>query len=109
MFRLTNEPGGLGLNATTGEAISVKRLNTLTASNIRQPQKILGKLTRYISDAADYEPYWDSELAPERIQSKTIQLGVPEYTPPAQWHYLLRAICYGRERGVSVVITWIRE
>ena len=93
----------------TQEAISAKTLNTLSAGYIKNPQKIYGKLKPYIDAAADYEPRVDSDLDPSMIESKTMHLAIPEYTSPAQWRYLDKAILYGRERGVSIVSTRIRE
>jgi filamentous hemagglutinin len=96
-------------DATTGEAISAKTLNTLSVSYITNPQRIYWRLKRYADAAADYEPRAKFDLAPSKIESKTIHLAIPEYTSPTQWRYLLIAIRYGRERGVSLVITRIRE
>jgi hypothetical protein len=62
-----------------------------------------------ISKIIDYEPRVDSDLDLAKIQSKTIQLAIPEYTSPTQWRYLLRAIIYGKDNGVSILITRIRE
>jgi filamentous hemagglutinin len=95
-------------NDETGEAISNKTLNTLTAGYIKNPQAIYRQLTRYVDNAVNYEPR-DTELVPTLIKSKTIQLAIPEYTSPMQWRYLLRAIIYGKDNGVSIVITRIRE
>ena len=49
-----------------------------------------------------------SDIDPAKIESKTIQLAIPEHTSPEQWRYLLRAIIYGKDNGVKVVITRIR-
>jgi hypothetical protein len=38
-----------------------------------------------------------------------IELAVPEYTSPTQRRYLYAAIIYGKERGVRVVITRVKE
>jgi hypothetical protein len=140
-FRLTNEPGGLGLSftdagvslagvpllyrtnarlaanskafdqfdETTREAIGNKTLNTLSVSYITYPQRIYGRMVRYVDEAADYEPRLNSDLDTQGIHSKTIHLAIPEYTSPEQWRYLLPAILYGKERGVRIVITRIRE
>jgi filamentous hemagglutinin len=91
------------------EAISNKTLNTQSLSYIRNPEEIYNKLVRYVDDAVNYEPYKASDLDPALIETKTIQLAIPEYTSPMQWRYLLRAIIYGKDNGVSIVITRIRE
>jgi hypothetical protein len=93
----------------TGEALSDKTLNTLSVSYIRYPQRILGRLKRYVDAAANYEPRVEADLDPAMIQSKTIHLAIPQYTSPTQWQYLNLAIRYAREHGVSLVITRISE
>ena len=95
-------------NAKTGEATSNKTLNTLSMSYIRDPQEIYRKVTRYVDDAVNYQRRTKSEPEPDDIVSKTIQLAIPEYTSPMQWRYLLRAVIYGEDNGVSIVITRIR-
>ena len=97
-------------NQITGEAISDKTMNTLTVARIENPPSIYRKLKFYIDDAENYdEPRVDSDVDPDKIMSKTIQLAVPEYTSPRQWLYLNLGIGYGRRHGVLVVITRIRE
>lgn len=93
----------------TGTAISDKTLNTLSISYIRYPQQIYRKLTQYVDAAADYKPRVYFDVDPSEIQTKTLQLAVPEYTSPTQWRYLFWALAYGSERGVLMTITRIRE
>ena len=89
-----------------GEAISDKTMYTLTVARIKNPLSIYGKLKSYVDEAKNYdEPRVDSDVEPDKITSKTIQLAVPEYTSPRQWLYLNSGIGYGRRHGVSVVIT----
>ncbi|HWG04865.1 MAG TPA: hypothetical protein VG271_07610, partial [Beijerinckiaceae bacterium] len=90
-------------------AISVKTLNALSVSYIKNPQRIYWRMRSYVRAAANYSPRVDSDLNPIKIKSKTIQLGIPEYTSRKQWRYLFAAIFYGREHGVRIVITRIRE
>jgi hypothetical protein len=90
-------------------AISAKTLNTLSVSYIKKPQRIYWRMNRYTDAAANYAPRSDFDLSLSEIESKTIHLAIPEYTSPTQWGYLFRAIIYGKERGVRVVITRIRE
>lgn len=95
---------------TTGEAISAKTLNTLSVGYIKKPQIIYWRMKNYIDSAADYsDPRPDIDLDLRDVLSKTIHLAIPEYTSPTQWRYLFAAIRYGRERGVRVIITRIRE
>jgi len=93
----------------TGTAVSDKTLNTLSFSYVRNPQRIYWRLKRYVDAAADYEPRTKFDLDATTIQAKMILLAVPEYTSPTQWRYLFAALRYGGERGVSIVITRIRE
>ena len=93
----------------TRTAISDKTLNTLSVSYIRNPQRIYWQLKQYVDAAADYEPRTHFDVDPTKIQSKMIQIAVPEYTSPTQWRYLFWVLRYGGERGVSITITRIRE
>jgi len=92
-----------------GDAISSKTLNTLTYSRIMNPQLIYNKLTKYVDAAARYSPRASIDVDPSRIRTKTIQLAVPEYTSAEQWQYISRAVQYGRQKGVSVMVTRIRS
>ena len=78
-------------------------------SRIRNPQKIFNKITEYVDDVVNYERYRRSDFDPAKIESKTIYLAIPENTSPTQWRQLLRAVIYGKDNGVSIVITRIRE
>lgn len=104
-------PKGFDLfKPATKEAISAKTLNTLTVGYIKNPKSIFKKLREYVDAALDYEQHRDSDLDPvANIDSKTIHLAIPEYTNPTQWRYLNRGIIYGKDNGVKVVITRIRE
>jgi hypothetical protein len=93
---------------TSGEAISAKTLDTKTMTCIRNPQEVFNRVRRYVNDVLNYEPRRESDLDPADIQSKTIQLAIPEDTSQEQWRYLRRAIIYGKDNGVRIVITGIR-
>jgi filamentous hemagglutinin len=93
----------------TGEAISNKTLNTLSVSYIKNPESIYGKVAGYVDKAVNYAPRRSSDLDPKDIVSKTVHLAIPEYTNPTQWRHLLRAIIYGKDNDVSVVITRFRR
>ena len=97
-------------DSSSSEAISDKTLNTQTFNRINNPQTVYNTLKRYIDAAANYQkPRAWFDVDPAKIKSKTIQLAVPEYTSPAQMRQLYRAIFYGKDHGVRVVITRIRE
>jgi len=93
----------------SGDAVSDKTLYSETFSYINYPQRIYSALKGYIDQAADYEPRLTTDIEPSQIKRKMLLLAVPEYTSPTQWRFQYRAIRYGRERGVSVVITRISE
>jgi hypothetical protein len=95
-------------NDASGEAVSDKTLDTLCMGYIQKPDEIFRKMKGYIDETADYAPRTRLEPLPSAISSRTIQLAVPEYTSPVQWRYLERAVRYGSDRGVSVIITRVR-
>lgn len=92
-----------------GDAISSKTLNTWTYSRVTNPQNIYRTLTKYVDAAANYSPRASIDVDPARIRTKAIQLAVPEYTSQEQWQYIGRAIQYGRQKGVSVMVTRIQS
>jgi hypothetical protein len=95
-------------NWTKGEAISAKTLDTKTMTYIRNPREIYRTVKGYVDDILDYERYWDTDVMPHLIKSKTLQLAVPVQTSPEQWRNVLRAVIYGKDNGVRIVITRIR-
>jgi hypothetical protein len=97
-------------DVSTGLAISDKTLNTQTFNYINNPQKIYQRLKGYTDAVANYnKPRVSTDVDPALIKSKAIQLAVPEFTSPAQWPQIYRAIRYAKGRGVSLVITRIRD
>ncbi|HVO91925.1 MAG TPA: hypothetical protein VMT22_03745, partial [Terriglobales bacterium] len=97
------------MNWDEGEAISAKTMNTLSVGYIKKPQIIFKNVKEYVDEAIDYEPLKDSDLDVANIKSKTIHLAIPEWTSPTQWRYLNRALVYGNDNGVKIVITRVRE
>jgi filamentous hemagglutinin len=81
----------------------------MTYSPITNPESIYGKLTQYVDAAANYTPRASIDVDPSLIRTKTIQLAVPEYTSAEQWQYISRAVQYGRQQGVSVIVTRIKS
>jgi hypothetical protein len=68
-----------------------------------------GSITCAGQVAAKYgERRAEFDLDPANIKSKTVHLAIPELTFPKQWPHLFRAIIYGKQNGVAVVITRIR-
>jgi hypothetical protein len=106
------EPGATTFdhsNPISGQAISTKTLNTLSMGKIKNPDKIYEEIKGYVNEVLDYEPHKVSDLDPAMIETKSIYLFVPEWTSPIQWRHLLRAIIYGKDNGVSIVIIRVRE
>ena len=94
---------------TSGEAISAKAMNTLSVGYVKKPQSIYNEVKGYVDDVLDYERVKQSDLDPAVIVSKSVYVAIPEWTSPTQWRHLIRAIIYGKDNGVSVVIVRVRE
>jgi filamentous hemagglutinin len=94
-----------------GDAISSKTLNTLTYSRITNPESIYGALKKYVDAAANYaeRPRYSIDIKASRIRTKAIQLAVPGETSAEQWQYISRAVEYGRQKGVPVMVTRINS
>jgi len=91
------------------DAVSSKTLNTLTYSRIMNPENIYGTLKKYVDATAKYTERSGSSIDVEAslIRTKTIQLAVPGETSAEQWQYINKAVDYGRQKGVSVMVTRI--
>ncbi|WP_375226659.1 endonuclease toxin domain-containing protein [Burkholderia orbicola] len=50
----------------------------------------------------------DRPLEPADIVKRELQLAVPSETAPAQWEQISRAIKYGENQGVKVVVTMVK-
>jgi len=96
-------------NPVSREAVSAKTMDTLLASYIKKPQRIYGDIVDYVNEVLDYEPVKESDIPLDWIESRSVYLAVPEWTSPSQWRYLIRAIIYGKDNGVSIVIIRVRE
>jgi hypothetical protein len=96
---------------TSGTAISAKTLDTSSYWYAKNPANVYYTLARYIREAAEY----DNGPKPKKINidrseisARQIQLAVPLYTSQAQWQQIKRAIKYGRDRGISVIVSKVR-
>lgn len=95
---------------STGEAISVKTLNTLSVSYIQNPDRIFYQMKRYVDASSNYEPYRDAtDLRADQIKSRSVYIALPEYTSPTQWRFVNGAISYGSIHRISVFVTRIRD
>jgi hypothetical protein len=96
-------------NPKSVEAIGGQILDTLTPERSTNPSGIFDELKAWIDAAADYAPRSQAELALAQIKSRTIHLAIPYRTAPLQWRPLYEAMAYAKRRGVSLVITRIRD
>jgi hypothetical protein len=91
-----------------GYAVSVKTLNTGSYTYCSNPSAIYSRLKGYVDAAATYrmKSRWrSSNVPPDKIVIRQIQLAVLASTAPEQRIQINRAILYGETRGVSVVVT----
>ena len=97
-------------NYNTGEAISVKTLDTTTAAKLANPKQIYNTLKNYIDKVADFKEYKlkDVQITNSDIMSREIRLAVPAATTKAQWQHISNAIDYGKSRGVKLIVTEVK-
>jgi hypothetical protein len=62
-----------------------------------------------VDAVADYTPRSQADLASTQIRSRIIHLAIPDHTAPLQWRHLYEMVAYAKKRGVSPVITRIRD
>ncbi|WFQ80874.1 DUF637 domain-containing protein [Xenorhabdus sp. SF857] len=98
-------------NQSTGQAISVKTLNTTTKSRMENPKQISNQLNGYINKIEKFDDIARKdgiELTPDMIKQKTMYLAVPEKTTPAQWVEINKSISYAADKNIDVKITVVR-
>ncbi len=98
-------------DANTGEYISVKTLNTQTASRIKNPKSIENTLNTYISTIDKYsgERRGRAEILPSDVKSKTLELGVPARTTKEQWDAINDSIKNASSKNIKINITIFEE
>lgn len=98
-------------DANTGEYISVKTLNTQTASRIKNPKSIENTLNTYISTIDKYsgERRGRAEILPSDVKSKTLELGVPARTTKEQWDAINDSIKNASSKNIKINITIVEE
>ncbi|EPD6701356.1 hemagglutinin repeat-containing protein [Cronobacter dublinensis] len=94
----------------TKTAVSVKSLDTQTASKLNNPKAVYYSIKGNIDTAANFKRAQLSErvLNSSMISNKEIQLAVPASTTKAQWVEINRAVEYGKNRGVKVTVTQVK-
>ena len=85
-----------------------KTLDTTTASRVADPSRIYYSLKSNVDSALNFDtPYTLSgtTLDPALITTRELRVAVPTQTTPAQWQQINRAIQYGQDNGVNVIVT----
>ena len=97
-------------NPDTGVATSAKTLDTTTAAKLANPQQIYNSLQGNINSILDFTEYERSEveLNQSMIQSSELRVAVPANTTSAQWQQINRAIQYGKDNGVNVIVNPVK-
>ncbi|PHM72340.1 ShlA/HecA/FhaA exofamily protein [Xenorhabdus sp. KJ12.1] len=99
-------------NRATGQAISVKTLNTTTVSRLQNPSQISNQLNGYINEVAKFERTTkgadELRITNNMIQQKTIHLAVPEKTTPTQWAEINKSISYAADNNIDIKVTVVR-
>ncbi|MBI6548647.1 DUF637 domain-containing protein [Xenorhabdus lircayensis] len=95
---------------STGQAISVKTLDTATNARIQNPKQISSQLNSYINDIDGFSGSLKGKdvLTPDMIKQKTLHLAVPEKTTPSQWAEINQSISYAAEKKIDVKVTVVR-
>ncbi|MEQ1976895.1 hypothetical protein [Xenorhabdus sp. SGI240] len=97
-------------NKSTGQAISVKTLNTTTKSRIENPKQISNQLNGYINDMDRFKTTTKGEfiLTNDMIKQKTMYLAVPEKTTPTQWAEINKSVSYAMDRNIHIKVTVVK-
>ncbi|MEQ5206331.1 hypothetical protein [Proteus sp. fly-1067] len=91
--------------------MSVKTLNTQTASRIENPKSIENTLNTYISTMDKYsgDGRGTTGISKKDVKLKTLELGVPEKTTREQWDAINDSIKNASSKNIKVNITIIEE
>jgi filamentous hemagglutinin len=89
------------------KAISVKSLDTQTAAKLADPKQIYSSIRQNVNKAINYTGK-KGDFLPSEILSRELRVGIPVKTNTAQWQQIQRAVQYGKEYGVEVIIEAIK-
>jgi filamentous hemagglutinin len=94
-------------NRATGVATSAKTLDTMTAARLTDPTQLYTSLKGNIDVVFQFEKaqLGNTVVDAASISARQLQVAVPAGTTPAQWQQIEKAIQYGKNMGVKVVIT----
>ena len=96
----------------TGLAVSAKTLDTTTAARINNPQQIYQSIKGNIDSIINFEGAYTlsgTTVSASKISSRELQLAVPSSVNGAQWAQIERAINYGKDNGINVVVTRVKK
>ncbi|WP_244171016.1 DUF637 domain-containing protein [Xenorhabdus miraniensis] len=96
--------------APTGQALSVKTLDTMTKARIQDPKQISNLLDHYINEMVKFDQATKGgvEITADMIKQKTLYLAVPEKTTSAQWAEIHKSIGYAAEKSIDVKVTIVK-
>ncbi|WP_340614130.1 hypothetical protein [Xenorhabdus thailandensis] len=99
-------------NSSTGQAISIKTLNTMTKSRIENPKQISNQLNGYINDMDRFKNTIKGKgefiLTNDMIKQKTMYLAIPEKTTSTQWAEINKSISYAVDKNIDIKVTVVR-
>lgn len=90
----------------TRVAVSVKTMNTQTASMLQKPESIFKSIKKNLNDIIDFESdkVGIFSITKHNISSRELTLGVPAKTTEPQWVQIKRGIDYARDNNIAVNI-----
>uniref|UniRef100_UPI003307B36C endonuclease toxin domain-containing protein n=1 Tax=Photorhabdus viridis TaxID=3163327 RepID=UPI003307B36C len=98
-------------DGVTKTAVSAKSMDTQTMAKLANPNQVYNSIKRNIDDVAKFRDATRSgeKLTSSMINHKEIQLAVPTNTTKVQWNEINRAIEYGKNQGVKVIVTQVKQ
>nr|WP_242688701.1 hypothetical protein [Photorhabdus tasmaniensis] len=94
----------------TGLAVSVKTLDTRTASRIKNPKQLYTSIKGNIDATVNFTEarLGKKNLNAGMISQREVRIAVPKATTVEQWEQINRAISYGSEKNVNVKIIVVK-
>lgn len=79
-------------------------------AKLANPNQVYGSIKGNIDATANFKGATLSgvNINPSMITSKEVRLAVPANTTKAQWTEINRAIEYGKNQGVNVIVTQVK-
>lgn len=94
-------------DAETGVATSAKTLDTMTEGKLMTPSQVYSSMKGNIDAVINYDQAYTLDkrtVDPLEITSRELQVAVPATTNQQQWQQIERAVQYGKENGVNVIV-----